>query len=444
MKRILSLITLSASSVAFAAFTPPAGSVSTVSVNSSNQLVAPTASSFLSANPEFFPTANIKTLTFGTGLNTGSYAVTTAATASIDTTWLTNNYHKTLTRGTGLTGDNYNGTAVSTFAVDTTWLSNNYHKTLTRGTGLTGDNYNGTAATTFAVDTTWLTTNYHKNLTVQNGVELTDGTTYNGQTAKSIQVDKVYMLAWANGLKRDFYVYVDMEAMLYPGSTVIGNNGVVPTMYSTSNTSRTNVFYYKDASNNVVRTVSSSGGNMPSYTTPVSHPSAVKPTDIELKVLDKYGNIVYYTATITLNSSTIKGLHPEITDNAPTIYYFDNQILVRECYGTKVQFTNFNSYIGASTKNVSGIWVYPSIDDATLCNGAPGQRPKIPIYTGYNSYSGYYPNTTKWGDYVRSVMENPENIIIVWRKSSLYPESMPAGVNYWRPVQLTYYGNFHD
>ena len=404
MKRILSLSTLlAAGSTLLAAFTPPSPSVSTVSVNSSNQLVAPNATTFFSTNAA------------------------------------------TLTNGSGISGSAYNASTAQTWAIDTTWLTDNYHKTLTRGTGLTGDNYNGTAISTFAVDTTWLTTNYHKNLTVQNGVELTDGTTYNGQTAKSIQVDKVYMLAWANGLKRDFYVYVDMEIMFRIYDAYLLSAGDVHLWYDTTATViDTNVFYYKKEDNTVVRTVNSSGNGMPNYNAKIARSRAIKPTDIELKVLDKYGNIVYYTATIMLNSSLIKSLHPEITDNSPTIYYFNNEdnFSNADCYGTKTKFTNFNSYIGSSAKNISGIWVYPSISDATLCNGVA--RPRIPIYTEKATVSGYYPDTTKWGDYIRSVMENPENTIIVWRKTSTYSEEIPNGTNYWRPVQITHYGDFHD
>lgn len=77
-------------SIIHAQYTPPEPSVSTISVNSTNELVAPTASELLQANPEIFPTANIQTLTIGTGLSGSNYSVTNATTWSIDTTWLTN------------------------------------------------------------------------------------------------------------------------------------------------------------------------------------------------------------------------------------------------------------------------------------------------------------------------------------------------------------------
>lgn len=401
MKRILSLITLSASSVAFAAFTPPAGSVSTVSVNSSNQLVAPNATTFFSTNAA------------------------------------------TLTNGSGISGSAYNASTAQTWTVDTTWLSNNYHKNLTISTGLSGSSYNGTAATTIAIDQAWLKNRYHNQLIAQAGIEYSNGTVYTGELTRYIQINKTYVLNWINTLKRDFYVYVDMELMFRTNEASVPFTGEVHLWYdTTAAVLAENVFYYKKADDTIARTLNSSGSNMPHYSAKMSRSRAIKPTDIELKVLDKYGNIVYYTATIMLNSSLIKSLHPEITDNSPTIYYFDNEDSNAGCYGTKTKFTNFNSYIGNSAQNISGIWVYPSISDATLCNGVA--RPRIPIYTDKATVSGYYPDTTKWGDYIRSVMENPENTIIVWRKSPFYSEEMPSGVNYWRPVQLTYYGNFHD
>ena len=122
MKKILIFLSLFLGTGALLAqFKPTSPAVSTVSVDSNNKLVAPTATKFLQANPEIFPTANIRTLTVGTGLSGSNYSVTNATTWSINTTWLLQNYHKNLTIGDGLkleSGNTYNGTVAHTASVD--------------------------------------------------------------------------------------------------------------------------------------------------------------------------------------------------------------------------------------------------------------------------------------------------------------------------------------
>lgn len=325
MNKVIIFLSLMLCSFAWGQYTPPSPAVSTVSVDSNNKLVAPTATEFFSKNAQSLSASN----------------------------------------------------------------------------GISGTSYNATTATTWSIDTTWL-------------------------------------LNFADKLYRNFYILIDMHPTLIKWNTVAGRTANFTT-YATNNT-----FYYRDSSNQLQQTVTSSGATQATYNTYI--PAEFYPTDFELKVIDQYQNIVYYTTSIYLNTAEIASLHPEITDKSPTIYYFTNKNSLSECYGVKTQFTDFDSYIGAYTAsnatNAGGcfaVWVYPSLDDTTLCNGTA--RPRIPMYTGYNTFTQYYPDTTQWGDYVRSVMENPNNTIIVWRKSATQSEQyLGTHPNVWRPVGLTYYG----
>lgn len=64
---------------------------------------------------------------------------------------------------------------------------------LTPSTGIVGDVYNGLNASTWAVDTDWLVENYHQALTFSTGLTLNSGTTYNGQAAKTVVLDRDYL-----------------------------------------------------------------------------------------------------------------------------------------------------------------------------------------------------------------------------------------------------------
>lgn len=402
--------------ISFAQFTPPPA-VSTVSVDSNNKLVAPTATQFLQANPEIFPTANIKTLTIGTGLS--------------------------------------------------------------------GSNYSVTNATTWSINTTWLLQNYHKNLTIGDGLKLESGNTYNGTTAHTASVDKNNLLSWINSLKRNFYVFVDMSPTpldynsylqttstqqnvfyyiqpfsiltetdtanisnlsinLNNGTNVVHTtNGSIPasydqTQFKNSNITATiqgSITYQKPKTVGVglVQTKSSTNTSIPTYTTKDNVVNMRYWTDCELKVIDKWGNIIYFTSTIKLNNAQVASLHPEITDNSPTIWYFGTYSY-NGCYGTRTQFTNFSSSIGAtigSTSTVSGIWIYPNLSSQATR--------QVPNWTGYNQQSGT--KQVVWGQYIREVFENPNNTIIIWRQTTTQGELF-GWKKLWRPVQITHYGDY--
>lgn len=417
MKKILLFfILLQVYLVSDAQFTPPSPAVSSVSVDSNNKLVAPTATKLLQANPEIFPTANIKTLTIGTGLSGSSYSVTNA--------------------------------------------------------------------TTWSINTTWLVQNYHKNLTIGDGLKLESGNTYNGTTAHTASVDKNNLLSWINSLKRNFYVFVDMSptpldynsylqttstqenvfyyiqqfsilednatadisnlsVTLNNGTNVVHtSSGTIPTTYNSSQFSNSNItatlsgtITYKKTRPSVglTQTLSSKLTQMPTYTTKDHVMNLKYWTDCELKVIDKWGNIIYFTSTINLKSAQVASLHPEITDKSPTIWYFGTYSY-NGCYGTKTQFTNFSSSIGAtigSASNVSGIWIYPSLSSK--------ETRQVPNYTGHNQQSGT--KQVVWGQYIREVFENPNNTIIIWRQTTAEGELF-RGKKLWRPVQITHYGDY--
>ena len=228
-----------------------------------------------------------------------------------------------------------------------------------------------------------------------------------------------------NLLKRDFYIYIDTIPSPADDSMSYGSY------------SRTNPFYYKGTDGTVARTVNVSGGAMSMFADYYRYYNISYWTDCELKVIDKWGNILYFTSTIGLNFSQVKALHPEITDSNPKIYFFGTYgYSTTGCYGLKTQFTNYDSSIGATigTSNaVTGIWIYPdlnSTDTRTVKN-----------WTGYGVYSGT--KQVVWGKYIRGVFANTENTIIIWRQTTTQGETFRSN-KLWRPAKATYYGDFKE
>lgn len=225
---------------------------------------------------------------------------------------------------------------------------------------------------------------------------------------------------------------------------------------SVANYSRSNPFYYKD-NGTTTRTVSASGTTMATFIDYYKYYNICWWTDCEIKGVDKWGNLILFTSTIGLNFSWVKSLHPEITDEAPTIYYWSTYYnSTGGCWGSKRQLTNFSSSIGASNGSyygVMGIWIYPNYDST--------QGRAVPVYKGAGSLdTTNYPKkglgnnlneaNTKagyrwvvWGDYVREVLENPDNTILAWRQTTTQGEYFD-GNKLWRPVRLEPYGEFKE
>lgn len=152
-------------------------------------------------------------------------------------------------------------------------------------------------------------------------------------------------------------------------------------------------------------------------------------TDCEIKCIDKWGNLIYFTSTIALNNSQVMQLHPELTDKAPKIYFWQTayENAAGGCWGERKLLTNFNSSIGAAKSSsacVSGIWIYPALDST--------EKRTIPIFTGAGV------STSKqviWGEYVGEILSNPENTVLCWRQTTSVGETY-NGNKVWRPVRL--------
>lgn len=274
---------------------------------------------------------------------------------------------------------------------------------------------------------------------------------------------------------------VDGDGKLAPNSKFVSANGIVTASnlgkfrqdfrlfidttqstrdngYTTKTRTNTNIFYYKDASGNLVRTVNSMGNSMPSFTTYSYVPDIQYWTDCEIKGTDKWNNLGFFTSTIALNNSQVAALHPQITDKTPKIYYWETawQNSTGGCWGQRGQLTDFNYSIGAQRSSgscVSAIWIYPSLDSK--------EQRAVPVYNGPNTLdTANYPKKGKgdnssaanlaagykwvvWGDYVREFLSNPDNTILCWRQTTTYGETY-NGYKIWRPVRVEFYGDFKE
>ena len=158
-------------------------------------------------------------------------------------------------------------------------------------------------------------------------------------------------------------------------------------------------------------------------------------SDCEIKCIDKWGNLVYFTSTIALNNSQVAALHPQITDKTPKIYYWRGNLYnpAGGCWGIKGQLTNFNSSIGANgTYGYSAIWIYPSLSST--------ETRTVPVYTGLGVSTN---KQVVWGEYVRSVLNNPDNTILCWRQTTTQGELFNSR-KLWRPVRIEFYGDFKE
>ena len=140
---------------------------------------------------------------------------------------------------------------------------------------------------------------------------------YDTQTGNAPALNKLY---------RDFYIFVDMAPS--PQST---------TSYYQANPSKTNDFYYRDASNALKRTVTSTGATKSTYIDTNTRWDILWWTDFEIKVIDKYRNTLYFSSTIYLNSKSVVNGHRDIIDTGPTIYYLSNRdsYYSDRCFGAK-------------------------------------------------------------------------------------------------------------
>ncbi len=159
-------------------------------------------------------------------------------------------------------------------------------------------------------------------------------------------------------------------------------------------------------------------------------------SDCEIKVIDKWGYLIYFTSTIMLNNAQVQYLHPEFCDNTPKIYYWKNTSYnsTGGCWGERQQLTNFSSSIGAQVGayGVTAIWIYPSLDST--------ETRTISVYNG----TTWVRKTVVWGQYLREVFTNPDNTILAWRQTTSTGEYYDGEEKLWRPVRLEFYGNFKE
>lgn len=158
-------------------------------------------------------------------------------------------------------------------------------------------------------------------------------------------------------------------------------------------------------------------------------------TDCEIKVIDKFGNLVYFTTTVFLSNAQIAALHPMITDKTPRIFYWRSAYTnaTNGCWGYRAEFTDFAKSIGSKVGNdsVSAIWIYPSISST--------EQRAVPIYSARGVFTT---KTVVWGDYVRETLTNPDNTVLAWRQTTTEGEESANGNKVWRPVRIEYFGNF--
>ena len=252
--------------------------------------------------------------------------------------------------------------------------------------------------------------------------------------ADSVMVDKTGKLLYPDkatffeknvkAFQQDFRIFVDTTPSPQENYMQYGTT----TVYS-------NPFFYRNSNNTITQTVSSAGTSLTSYTSRFQYYKMCWWTDCEVKVIDKWGNLVYFTSTIALSNKQVQMLHPDLCDSTPIIYAWFNEYenSTGGCWGRKVQHTNFDASIGASIGSaITGIWIYPSIDST--------EKRNIPIYTGKNAYAY---KSVVWGEYVREVFNNPENTILVWMQTLSSGEYF-NGNKLWRPARLEYYGDFKE
>ncbi|MBP3358417.1 MAG: hypothetical protein J6K91_05845 [Opitutales bacterium] len=243
--------------------------------------------------------------------------------------------------------------------------------------------------------------------------------------------------------QQDFRIFVDTTASAQDNSLAVGNQ-VVP-----------NPIYYKE--NNVVHhTLEANGEELIGLNNIYRYYQISWWTDCEVKVIDKWGNLIYFTSTIALRNMQVQQLHSALCDSTPKIFawvaVYSNEN--RGCWGKRVEHTDFNASIGSKIGSaITAIWIYPSLDST--------DERAVPVYAcsrvldttnypqkgnGFNASednlrAGY--RWVVWGDYVREIFKNPDNTILVWRQTISAGETY-NGNKLWRPVRLEYYGEFKE
>ena len=141
--------------------------------------------------------------------------------------------------------------------------------------------------------------------------------------------------------------------------------------------------------------------------------------EVELKVLDKDGNMIYFICSDWCDRS-YHANHPELIDNGAKIAYYP--------------FGDGISGVCAHKK----VWLrMDGTDDYSW-----GSCIHMDEWSGYGiSAVEIYPNLsgTVGGKSVREIFLNPENTILISRKSTLQYEKHTSGTRIWRAAVVQYY-----
>ena len=178
-------------------------------------------------------------------------------------------------------------------------------------------------------------------------------------------------------------------------------------------------------------------------------------TDTEIKVINKNGDLLYFTTTINLGANWIDSLHGSdvLYDKNPKIsYWFCTNSGFhgsKGCWGIKKDFTpKSNNSIGSTMLNnswasVTAIWIIPDYNSTSTAN-----------FTNTLAYS-YYKNkgmiANTRGDLIKFIFDDPDNTVLSWRQNLMAGESNSYGdlsgntdsLEYsklWRPCVLEAYG----
>ena len=179
-------------------------------------------------------------------------------------------------------------------------------------------------------------------------------------------------------------------------------------------------------------------------------------TDTEIKVINKNGDLLYFTTTINLGSDWVNSLHGSdvLYDKNPKISYwyatdYNNK---GGCWGQKLEFyPEANNSIGSNLPSgnewhtVTAIWIIPSYNSTISSN--------FTDTTAYEYYSTKYGSKAikTRGDLIKMIFDDPDNTVLCWRQNLMNGETNSYGYVYnntdtlaysklWRPCVLEPYG----
>lgn len=178
-------------------------------------------------------------------------------------------------------------------------------------------------------------------------------------------------------------------------------------------------------------------------------------TDTEIKVINKNGDLLYFTTTINLGAEWIDNLHSSdvLYDKNPKISYWfctnSYSYNSKGCWGIKKDFTpKPSNSIGSAMPNnnwsgVTAIWIIPDYESTSSTNF------KNTLAYTYYANKGMVANTR--GDLIKFIFDDPDNTVLSWRQNLMSGETNPYGgtnsntdslaySKLWRPCVLEAYG----